>query len=171
MNFIFSSFGTNGTDYTLVLSPNSEYPLIAKAEDDYDSLTVSTMLYDYDKKEIPITAANFDWRGPSGYSATEELQNNELIGCIVQKTESDTIYAGILTCAVSNVKIDSLAEPVTLTSCLPIPYGLNKNLYIEGPTSVIYDSFGTNPSYHKVPYKLYSKNSAVTLPEELTWYI
>jgi hypothetical protein len=36
----------------------------------------------------------------------------------------------------------------------PVPWSQGK-YHMEGATSVIYDSFGTNPAYYKDPYRLF----------------
>jgi hypothetical protein len=44
---------------------------------------------------------------------------------------------------------------VDLTTFFPIPYSINIDYYIEGASTVVYDSQGGNPSYFKQPYKIF----------------
>jgi hypothetical protein len=46
----------------------------------------------------------------------------------------------------------------------------SRAFYIEGTTTVVYDSYGTNPDYYKDPYKIFwnDTNSEVT---NVTWRI
>jgi hypothetical protein len=49
-HFSFSSYGSNGTDYTLALIPNPEYPTITPEDD----LFVSIDLYDHTNEKVAL---------------------------------------------------------------------------------------------------------------------
>ena len=51
---------------------------------------------------------------------------------------------------------------VELISYYPVPYSVG-DYYIEGATSIIYDSMGSNPSYYKDPYKIFKLNTGEDL--------
>ena len=53
----------------------------------------------------------------------------------------------------------------TLTSYYPIPYSAG-NYYIEGATTIVYDSMGSNPSYYKDPYKIFTCNTNENLADK-----
>jgi hypothetical protein len=57
------------------------------------------------------------------------------------------------------------ARNVNLVSYYPIPYSAG-NYYIEGATTIVYDSMGSNPSYYKDPYKIFTCNTNENLAEK-----
>lgn len=73
---------------------------------------------------------------------------------------------------------DYKSRLVDLSVLYPIPFGSriygpaaknSSTYYIEGATTIIYDSFGTNPSYYKGPYRIYDNNHVELT--NVTWYI
>jgi hypothetical protein len=159
-HFTFSAFGNSGTDYTLSLTPNPEYPLITSESD----LQIKTTLYDFDNKELPLptVGVTYSWVGPTGYT-TPVVQMNEtgnIIGCTIEDNSVSECYNGILRCVVEDVEIpfgETKKKLINLQTDIAIPYGFNQNLYIEGASSIIYDSASSNPQYYKKPYILYNK--------------
>ena len=168
-SFTFSSFGNNGTDYTLQLTPNPEYPVITNDS----SLYVATTLYDFENKPISLTTADFSWVGPSGYK-TPARQTNEanfLTGCLLEKDAEKNCYNGILRCSISGVDVilsAGASKKLNLQTDISIPYGLTQDLYIEGASSIVYDSNGANPQYYKKPYVLYKKGQSLPILN-ITW--
>lgn len=160
-SFEFTSYGNSGTDYTLALIPTLEYPFVAGDK----ALSVGVTLYDADQKNIVINIPAAQWLGPTGYTA----QAVEDSGYTIIKDDSD-LYAGILKCELKDIEIEELNQNITLTSYLPIPYGNTENLYIEGASTILYDSNGSNPQYYKKPYKLYNKLDNTEL-SNITWLI
>ncbi len=62
---------------------------------------------------------------------------------------------------------DIESRDVQLKTFLPIPVRIsNEYTQVVGPTQIIYDSNGTNPTYYKMPFKLYKDGSIV---EEANW--
>ena len=53
---------------------------------------------------------------------------------------------------------------VELTSYYPIPYSVG-DYYIEGATTIVYDSMGNNPSYYKDPFKIFKSNTNENVAE------
>lgn len=160
--FTFSSFGNNGTDYTLTLLPDPQQNAVTANH----PLDININLYDYNNNQLAIienTYKNVDdnkpalwWEGPTGYAVDlDKDDESNLIGCKVSKLDNN-IYAGILKCEVKNTEIEQLNnKKINLISYLPLSFSDNLNQYIEGATTVIYDSNGSNPQYYKKPYKLY----------------
>ena len=180
LSFTFSSFGTSGTNYTLTLLPNSQYPMVYRDESEaLKNLSVITSLYNYESKEIDINkdslqnqaASDKWWLGPSAYSATAILSNEKFTGYTITKLDENA-YAGILTCIIKQTD-EELKKDINLTTYLPIAYSATGDLYITGATSIIYDSFGTNFTYDKTPYNLYNKNNNGLVNtykgESITW--
>ena len=57
---------------------------------------------------------------------------------------------------------DIESRDVQLKTFLPIPVRIsNEYTQVVGPTQIIYDSSGTNPTYYKMPFKLYKDGSIV----------
>lgn len=174
----FTSFGTNGTDYTLALLPNPQYPVVTSD----DPLLVYTRLFDYNNNEIAIpqiddmtTSISTQWVGNvSGYDNDSSLVDGVLIGYNISKTDSP-YYTGILKCSISNMNIEGFSQTINLTSYLPISYADTRTFYMEGPTSIIYDNFGANPSYYRHAYKLYNQgHNEITVDaegNEVQWHI
>lgn len=69
---------------------------------------------------------------------------------------------------VKDINGDTAYRDVQLTTFLPIPVRIS-NDYTQavGPTQIIYNSNGTNPTYYKMPFKLY-KDGRVT---EANWQL
>ena len=168
-HFSFSAFGNSGTDYTLALLPDPECPLVTNDTD----LFVQTILYDFENKQLPLSGATYSWIGPTGYEQpTPQINDDgELIGCIIEKNNHGNCYNGILRCSIEDVEIefsDTVKKSLTLQTDIPIPYGLNQNLYIEGASYIIYDSNGSNPQYYKKAYTLYNKLTN-TVESDIIW--
>lgn len=57
---------------------------------------------------------------------------------------------------------DIESRGVQLKTFLPIPVRTsNEYIQVVGPTQIIYDSNGTNPTYYKMPFKLYKNGSVI----------
>ena len=169
-HFTFSAFGNSGTDFTLALTPNPEYPLVTSESDLY----IGTILYDYDNNPVELPNATYSWVGPYGYTSPAPQMNDggKVIGCKVAKDSSKaTCHNGILRCSVADVEIpfgESTTKIIDLQTDIAIPYGLNQNLYIEGASAILYDSSGANPQYCKKPFVLYDKITNNKL-DNITW--
>ena len=126
-----------------------------------------------------------EWEGPDGYYEAGEIlygEDNSVTGVNIlmpdpPKTEEDRTF-GIMkvstTCPIEyqNTLIDdddvdedeeeqidkTKTRDVKLISFYPIPYSAG-DYYIEGATTVIYDSTGANPVYYKDPYKIFKTNT------------
>ena len=192
--FTFSSFGTSGTDYTLVVAPATSTTYISK--DTNVSLDLDMSLYDYNNKEVPIYStmqmtskgeiayirdASIEWDNPNTYGASYVLDsedNNRTVSGIKITTSNNAgttpenfCYYNVLTpkvsftipknndgtcskCGKEGEECTCVPRLVELTAIYPISYCVD-NYYIEGPSIVIYDSSGANPTYYKNPFKLF----------------
>ena len=57
---------------------------------------------------------------------------------------------------------DIESRDIQLKTFLPIPVRIsNEYTQVVGPTQIIYDSSGTNPTYYKMPFKLYKDGSVI----------
>lgn len=175
ISLIFSSFGTSGTDYTLVISPNTAKAAADGVLKDGANLPLGLALYDYDNNRIKILdsapavdnpdpyLASLEWIGPTGYHAAP-VYNSDIKGYGVERINItlkenqgplQKYYNGILK-AIVPYPIDGLGEIINLVSIYTVPYTAG-NYYIEGPGIVVYNSDGVNPTYYKNPYKIFRR--------------
>ena len=191
--FAFTSFGTSGTDYTLAITPATTQ--IAVYPSGYLPLDIVLYDYNNEQVPIGKTllaengASSFklEWEGPTSYSGVEQFgMDDSVVGAnislVTRPSENDSLVYGVLkasaTCPIkytTNAEADSTEDEenanqtstrnVNLTSYYPIPYSAG-NYYIEGATTVVYDSMGTNPTYYKDPYKIFACNTNENLAEK-----
>lgn len=172
--FTFSSYGTSGTDYTLVVSPiDFKSAVDANIKDELNyNLVLKATLYDYKNKVItlPETGLECEWVGGSAVSPyiadiegdkiyikiDQILKDDEL----VNDTDDDMQYYGVLKTSINfsipyEDDIEKKSRTVKLTTINVIPFKIG-DYYIEGPSIVVYDSSGTSASYYKDPFKIFS---------------
>ena len=175
ISFVFSSFGTSGTDYTLVVSPRTTKPAVDYNAEANVNLPLDLALYDYNNERLKIydTAANIGtedfvpylsslrWLGPTAYNAVftylegEKKFGVENIDISVRgdKGPNKGYYPGILEVTVPYM-VEEVDKEVDLVTVYPIPYRAG-DYYIEGASVVVYQSDGTNPGYYKNPFKIF----------------
>lgn len=196
--FNFSSYGTSGTDYTLVITPSGfknaiteEYwgpvanalPNTDNATDMFFDFDIKLFDYNNEQMDLPKAALMVDDCGFIGPKQVpymmdwiyEDDTEEKVIGCRVwipnhDKGPDGQYYYGILQVVMKltlpemkdeNGVITQKEREVNLTSYCALPFSSYNNLYhgqvyIEGPSIIVYDSSGTNPTYYKNPYKAYS---------------
>lgn len=91
------------------------------------------------------------------YTDVEQIN----IGTKLVGFEEDSSYYNVLKGEVSWTQIDeevSANETLVLTSYFPVPIAFG-DYYIEGASTVVYDSLGKNPTYYKEPYKIYDNKT------------
>jgi hypothetical protein len=196
--FNFSSYGTSGTDYTLVITPSGfknaiteEYwgpvanalPNTDNATDMFFDFDIKLFDYNNEQMDLPKAALMVDDCGFIGPKQVpymmdwiyEDDTEEKVIGCRVwipnhNKGPGEQYYYGILQ-VVMKLTLPEMKDEqgvitqkereVNLTSYCALPFSSYNNLYhgqvyIEGPSIIVYDSSGTNPTYYKNPYKAYS---------------
>lgn len=209
--FTFSSFGTSGTDYTLVVAPAGSKTYVSKNTNEVLDLDMS--LYDYNNKELPIYSemqftsegeiayisdGDIPWDGKNAYGASYVLsEDGKTVSGLKITTSnkaglapSEFCYYNVLKPAVSftipqviedgkctkcgKAQAECVCVPrlVKLTTIYPISYCVD-DYYIEGPSIVIYDSSGSNPTYYKNPFKLFYNDAdrKDRLVENVKWSI
>lgn len=209
--FTFSSFGTSGTDYTLVVAPAGSKTYISK--DTNEVLDLDMSLYDYNNKELPIYSemqftsegeiayipdGDIPWDGENAYGASYVLSEDgktvnglkittsnmaglapsefcyyNVLKPSVSFTIPQTIEDGKCTkCGKAQDECVCVPRLVKLTTIYPISYCVD-DYYIEGPSIVIYDSSGSNPTYYKNPFKLFYNDAdrKDRLIENVKWSI
>lgn len=209
--FTFSSFGTSGTDYTLVVAPAGSKTYVSKNTNEVLDLDMS--LYDYNNKELPIYSemqftsegeiayisdGDIPWDGKNTYGASYVLsEDGKTVNGLKITTSnmaglapSEFCYYNVLKPSVSftiphtiedgkctkcgKAQDECVCAPrlVKLTTIYPISYCVD-DYYIEGPSIVIYDSSGGNPTYYKNPFKLFYNDADKKdeLVENVKWSI
>lgn len=209
--FTFSSFGTSGTDYTLVVAPAGSKTYISK--DTNEVLDLDMSLYDYNNKELPIYSemqftsegeiayipdGDIPWDGENAYGASYVLSEDgktvnglkittsnmaglapsefcyyNVLKPSVSFTIPQTIEDGkCIKCGKAQDECVCVPRLVKLTTIYPISYCVD-DYYIEGPSIVIYDSSGSNPTYYKNPFKLFYNDAdrKDRLVENVKWSI
>lgn len=205
--FTFSSYGTSGTDYTLVIAPTGTRAAVdPNYKDDLNNnLVLQAKLYDYKNEEIIFKddekiGLTCSWIGNDKLSPYNCLVADNKIAITIAQVpdgegglENDTAdmqYYGILkseidvTVAPEKDPIEDTDEDgnlifpptenknsrkVTLTTFTVIPY-MNGNYFVEGPSIVVYDSQGANPTYYKNPFRIFNSITKKELTE-VSWSI
>lgn len=182
ITFSFGTLGSNGTDYTLVIAPKDNHPAVIGSARKLYLLN----LYDYNNNLIKIRATGNDMSnlspgeayfnpgkisksffGPSTYYIAPEISSGALRGVVLtaKSTKTPEHYCGILKMVVPFChKEDESAKTriMDLTVFYPIAWTPG-DFYIEGVTSIVYDSYGQNPNYYKNPYKIFNSNTGEEL--------
>ena len=165
----FSSYGTSGTDYTLVVSPTTKQAAITPSNFGENAWKLNIDLYDNTNSivndistiKVRLKQGNDRYKligsglaNAEGYY-TACYANNQWYCFIEFDAEGTSVPCGILEAVAEGVQHGE--SKVNLTTFFPIPYSANADYYIEGASVVVYDSQGSNPSYFKQPYKLFQQ--------------
>ena len=191
----FTSLGTSGTDYTLAITPSttqiatyaSGYLPLNIVLYDYKNNTVPMTTNLLSTVEGGASNFKLGWEGPTSYAfATLSGTDDNIVGAniqlVTQPQDNNSLIYGILKATVDcpieytvNTEEDeqedkenankTASRNATLTSYYPIPYSAG-NYYIEGATTIVYDSMGSNPSYYKDPYKIFTCNTNENLADK-----
>ena len=191
MTMHFAPAGTNGTDYTLVLEidNNQEYTAIPIGQvGNFPGLRVVAQLQDYENKPIDGEIA-LSFKDDSGLyfpDSTVEGQKNITINAgdtaLISKNGEVSRHGMVVATtyvwvanrtaeAEENEEEEVATRQIMLTAYLPLSYakdGYTTDL-IEGPIRIIYDGGGSNPTYTKLPYNLYTSGTIRT--EKINWSI
>ena len=151
----FSSYGTSGSDYTLMVSPVSNQSAITVSNTENNPFVVKIDLFNNKNTPVDLKNATINVRllnkTHSGLNI-KELQDTDdkcQRSIYVDTTSENAILADIL-----EVKVSEVA-PYELTVYYPIAYAAGTQAFIEGASTVIYDNNGGSPSYYKDPYKYF----------------
>jgi hypothetical protein len=116
---------------------------------------------------------SLSWVGPTNYSA--ELlynENDEVTGATI--TRIGNSYCGILKVLVPfTIPATETSESriVDLITLYPVPWSNGEGYFIEGATTIVYNSAGGDPVYYKDPYKLFSQETNKEFSEDVVWNI
>lgn len=199
ISFTFSTFGTSGTEYTLMVKPAGLRTAITEKDD----LDLIIKLFNYNNEEIPLyystpkdaqglfgTDFELRWSRYEGILSNQVItpaceiktdSNNKIIGCTLKAGGQDKISCGIME-VYTTVKFnqqESTEEDkgglkhVRINTYYPVPFskpveegGID---YIEGPTSIVYNTLGNTPRYYDCAFKLF--NGATGKEKSIGWRI
>lgn len=146
----FGPAGTSGTDATFVLDFDNGINALTKGST--EAVMVTARLYDYNNIEVPINNHNIQWafKSGTGMSITLQTDNNKVE---IKLTNSSMVpNYNILQATLKGF------GDYDLIAYLPIPIRSEKEYnYIEGATSLVYNTQGYLDDFYQNPYALYYK--------------
>lgn len=177
ISFTFSSFGTNGSKYTLAVVPATTQ--IAVIND--QALKLSVTLRDSEGTKIDVSTSDINldgslaygletrwWdQGPNGIINTDET-TNALLTVTSKPGEADK-YVGIVQVGVTAILDKESGRKAILSALYPVPYASNVNYFISGPTMIVYNNQGIVSRLSDEPFRLYNELGEVV--ENQNWSI
>ncbi len=178
----FSSFGTNGTNYTLSLVPNTTQIAalpggsnllqlkLALRNGDGELLTLNEGFnivmnepgVEIEKEEITTSNLRVNFHATSNESnvlalLTSAEGSKERLIEVAPATYGDIPYIGIAKAAVEYKEelSDGTQRNVRLSTLYPVAYSSSKDYYISGPTTIVYNNQGVVSRLSDEPYKLF----------------
>jgi hypothetical protein len=152
ISFTFASYGTSGTDYTLVITPAGRQAAVTEQDD----LLLDVMLFNGDNEQIKINqmdAGPFIRYGSGSWESAISDKENVMRYKILR---TSTPHVGIFEVNVKVPYSKNKNGTAVITAYYPIAWSSNKDYYMEGGSMVVYNSQGVNPSYYKDPYRLFT---------------
>ena len=182
LSLIFGTLGTNGTDYSLVVTPSTSQICVSTKinEDDNGDLPLSVHLFNFNGEPVENNykpELKWEWIGPTSYDAVGDT-NSIIIS--QSKDQSGLFHCGILkvTKIVNIITKNDKTKLIDLSVLYPVPWGerIDKNnfsstYYIDGPTTIVYDSQGKNPVFDKKSYRIYDGLEDIEITKNITWHI
>lgn len=177
--FSFSTFGNNGTKYTLAVVPTTNrvgYCTAVKTDDvDIEGgINLKVSLKDAEDNPLQMYTINsadktgnlldVTFLAPSGRTIPQENCTN-IEGSndwniyihepnLWNKGEDAKSFLGIIKTNVSLYN-DATNRNVTLQTLYPISYAADPNYYISGPTVIVYNNQGTVSRISEAPYQIF----------------
>lgn len=144
----FGPAGTSGTDATFVLDFDNGINALTKGST--EAVMVTARLYDYNNIEVPINNYDIRWtfKSGTGMSITPRTDKNKVE---IKLTNSSMVpNYNILQATLKGF------GDYDLIAYLPIPIRSEKGYnYIEGATSLVYNSQGYLDDFYQNPYAIY----------------
>ena len=128
--FFFSTAGTCGTDYSLVISEKNG--LLAYYDDADYALEVK--LYDGDFQDV----------SPEGLSVNAYNVPKDAFDYQIATAKAQVEWAG---------------NKVTIDAQYPIAWSDSAQYYYQGPTNIVYNSSGVNPTYYNGELAIFDNNN------------
>ena len=159
IGFTFSTFGSNGTDYTLVVKPKD---ILLNTKKNNQIFPLKVEVYGKDGEEKDISKISTFWVNPNGNSSHTKTAYtaNVVEGNVIEISDNGNSYkCGILKI---EAEISDNGKKIVLDTLYAIPwsYGEKKDFYqLSGPIGIVYNSQGILMNYDKTPYALLKDNS------------
>lgn len=159
----FGHAGTSGTDATFVLDFDNGVPGLTVGSD--QAVVITARLYNHMNEEIDLSEySNITW------SMLNDDQGDVTISAADQHSYKRELKLKENSWLASNLSSNYLILKATLSgfgdydleAFLPIPIRIsNQYKYIDGPTTLIYNSMGYLDSYYSDPYVLYTETKEI----------
>ena len=161
---IFGVSGNSGTDYTFIIRFINNLPALI-AKEGYSGF-VEPKVFDADNKDVTDVFKDFKWSWESKYSGSDsdtisiiDVDGENYKQLYVSTNNIAECQHYILKCQVSGqIELAGKSKSLTLTAYLPIPVRATNypRLTYDGPTTVVYNTSGTNPIFYNGNCKLYN---------------
>lgn len=176
----FSTFGINGTDYTLKISPREDQVAVTRE----NPFKFQVELFNYNNKRIIIgdkisrttSVKLITPKGVKNLELDSFTENAEVVYGSIEWVGENSYYQ-ILQVTINVVwdkQEGGTGKWITLTAYRPIPYAYNPKYSIQGPSTVIYDAQGGNPSYFKDSFKIFETSdtgNSEIVSSDIQWII
>lgn len=175
--FTFGTFGSNGTEYSIQVTPSRTITAGANSNKaDIVKTVLNISLHNGTGEEQEFSRPIFSWVGPTccmeESTVKDDYDGKGYIATFVSTIENKSDLSKYF----SILKIEIELDSVRLESYYPIPYvsKINNASYeLDGSTSIIYNSYGgVDPNYCVDPYSLYKvqNNSKTYLnDDDVVW--
>ena len=186
INFVFASYGIDGTEYSLVVKPSGSQVAVTPSA----PLELSIKLFDYTNEEIPLYKEEpTEVKGLYGYNlkmqfiklekgedghsipppAITEIRGTtgkDIVGCTLTNAGGkEGISYGLLQIS-TRVKLrqtdEESTKEVVIDKIYPVAWAANPSYFIDGAISILYDTNGSNPKFYNNPYRLFKDGVEVT---------
>ena len=177
LTLTFGPTGTAGTDFTFELEFADKIPALTLGN---SRITVIPHLYNYENKDVIeqyLNTLEYGWHSPLEPNNIVIDQSNLNLNkgkITISITNQNTIEDLRYYILGAKVKVSTLNnKEVYLYTYKPVPVRLDDGfISIDGADKVCYNSAGTNPSYYKDSYKIYTyENQATTEIPDVSWQI
>ena len=179
LTLTFGPTGTAGTDYTFQLEFAEKIPALTVGT---SNLVVIPHLYNYENKDVieeHLNTLEYGWYSPFVESASNykiQINDSNKMRVILTISNQNNIEALRYYILGAKVRVSTLNNKnIDLYTYKPVPVRQNDSyISIDGADKVYYNSGGTNPSYYKDPYKIYTydfENQKTIEIKNVSWAI
>ncbi len=187
ISFTFSTFGSNGTKYTFVMTPATTQVAVLSDSDETDDeidgdlnlilslrnaenelieMTDKLALPEEGEEEISPYSLEVKWYAkvkdedvPSPI-LYQPIAESKQWSVNIPINKNDNKYMGIAEASVefqTEGRSEQEKRIIKLSHLYPVAFSDNKHYYMSGPTSIVYNNQGTLSRLNEEPFKLYAK--------------
>ena len=159
LSLAFSSFGTSGTSYTFIISPQkNKFPWTEYGENITTTASFGATLVDKNGEILNIDSIK--WQYPYEKITVKEDKTCE----VTLSTLND------YTVLEASVEQEWGGKTTTLTATYPIVFSNDGKYYAQAPSEILYDSFGSLMNINFAPLKLFNLDSQEEIKDAI-WSI